>query len=121
MPNNTPVGSPHHLRSQKSINKPITPTKPIAIKANKSKGPKDKSQSPDKVKQHHICMVCKDDTELRESLKQFDLSEFHSKTAKLQELDAELSDRIKAISKVDLRIQHLLLSEPAFKGEKREC
>ena len=81
------------------------------LKANKSSSPAKPT------KPHSVCNICKDDNELRESLKNFDLSDFNSKTIKLQELDAELTDRINQINNVNLRIQHLLLSEPAFTEE----
>ena len=112
-PNLNPAGSPHHLRSSSSQRSTVSPTKiPTPAKPVTAKGPKEPKNK------HHICNICKDDTELRQSLKEFDLSEFNSKTAQLKDLDVELSDRIKEINNVNLRIQHLLLSEPAFTEEK---
>ena len=125
MSHNKPAGSPRHLRSSQAPS--VTPPpksnlqKLTAKQQRELKNSTSRVPTPEKdkaVKQHSVCNICRDDSELRESLKKFDLSEFNSKTAKLQELDVELDERIKQITNIDLRIQHLLLSEPAFKEEK---
>ena len=65
-----------------------------------------------------ICEICKNDDQLRETLKLFNPSEFAHNTARLKDLDFQLTERITQVTNVDLRIQHLLLNEKAFAAEK---
>ena len=83
----------------------ISPTKPIVTSQSSSQNV-------------NICQICKNDSTLREHLKQCNSSDFINNTTRLCELDADLTDRIRQVSNVNLRIQHLLLNEKEFTEEK---
>ena len=107
------------LRNTRSTSHKLTPTS----KKSNIKAKNTPEASPNKLpvpsppktpKTGTICQICQNDDVLRETLKQFNSSHFATNTARLKELDEQLTERITQVSNVNLRIQHLLLNENAF-------